>query len=64
MKATKIYKSFDDLTEDANSWMAQPERTEASPAQFWNEANSAWRTAAPAEEFASERPLRRWGINE
>lgn len=64
MKATKIYKSFDDLTEAANSWTSQPERPEASPARFWNENNPAWETAAPAEEFAADRPLRRWGINE
>lgn len=64
MKATKIYKSFDDLTESTNSWLAQPERLESSPRRTWSETNTVWETNTPTEEFTATRPLRRWGINE
>jgi hypothetical protein len=64
MKPTKIFKSFEDLSENPNAWMAAPERPGASPAQFWNEANASQEDSFPPEELTTVRPVRGWGINE
>jgi hypothetical protein len=64
MKKTKILKSFNDLSEAPDAWVPQPERPEASPIRFWNEATALREDTNQPEELAADRPVRRWGINE